>query len=632
MIALYAGKRLGELISPPLDEAYDFTKMLTLETMVGQDVYRRSFIFYVFLLEFFYIILCTFKPLTAIFLANEADKVSFNGASWPLTAALLVVGVLPHTPFVVQIEQALRRFAQRMAQIPDDFYNRVMALSNEEVEKIISSSPRHRSDIELFYRVRNLLALLDFDDEEAVRRARKCAGLRLFGAWTLRGKDLWSQSEYQKYRPVLETLQPHFTELMEKLEQLVVDTRNSNFVTEVVSQRKINIDLKFEKEFDDWRGTTEQKIREAGGDKSEMALMRNDLYTKWEQLTDDCEVASKRHIALFSIIARNDRRTLRELSRPSSGPMLSAQGVVSREFRFSDPALSHFATILRSNTMQAEPWFNSLLTASLISLVVSVVAMTLFRLFSEHAFPHAAASAAGMGHPVWWFFMGAIGYFRTIFEQPSLIPSVAEKVRSALFLSMKEAGAMVLAFWLAGAAALFWRSAKLADDAWLTFYDARTIPTSSYVGLAFIAAVGAFPALMLQYVVYYATTTCPAGACADALIGTVLTNLGVSLAIGIFALGLCIITDIIHLPQLRDEPKFYALLGGAPLLLNAFILMITPGYLENIPYLANQILLFSIVTFLTAISYGRLLEARSQLPVMIFKSQRDNPESAGSGI
>ncbi|MGO8484677.1 hypothetical protein AB9F39_36040, partial [Rhizobium leguminosarum] len=75
-------------------------------------------------------------------------------------------------------------------------------------------------------------------------------------------------------------------------------------------------------------------------------------------------------------VARNDRRALRELSRPMDEPMLARRGSMVREARFEDSALRHFAAMLKTNSMQAEPWFNSLLTACLISLIASVFVMT----------------------------------------------------------------------------------------------------------------------------------------------------------------------------------------------------------------------------------------------------------------
>ena len=36
-----------EFTYPPKGEAFDFTKMLTMDTIVGRDVFFKSFVFYV---------------------------------------------------------------------------------------------------------------------------------------------------------------------------------------------------------------------------------------------------------------------------------------------------------------------------------------------------------------------------------------------------------------------------------------------------------------------------------------------------------------------------------------------------------------------------------------------------------
>lgn len=586
VVALYAGKRLGELISPPQDEEYDFTKMLTLATMVGQDVYRRSFILYVFLLEFCYIVLCTFQPLAGLLL-DTSNTVVFDAAAWPLTAALVVVGILPTTPVVVQVEQSIRRFAHQMAQIPDEFYNRVTALSNEEIEVIISQSKRHRDDVQLFYKVRNLLSLLDFGDDEATRRARKCVGLKIFGRWTLRGKDLWSQSEYQKYRDVTDLLKPRFEELTARLSELIDETAESGVVKPILAQHQINLDQKYEL-MDDWPAALRSLISSAGGDDSAEARELERLRTAWEKISDEFEVAAKRHIALFSIIARNDRRALRELGRSAGEPMFM-RGRIGHNARFDDPVLRHFAGMIRSKPLQDEPWFNSLLSSALIALASSVFILSVYRIATENAY--------------------ALNYLNQVLPMQVTSRSFTHLIRISIF----DSAMLVLSFWLAGAAALSWRAIKISDDAWMAYYGSQCFPTGSYVVLTLCSTVAAFPVLMIQYILFYAEMTCAANdrSCSDLLLATVGTNIGISMAIGIWAVGLCIITDAIRLPQMRDSNALYAVLIALPAVVNALVLAVSDGYLNTQPlYFGNQVLLFLMVSSVMTIFYGRNLVRR----------------------
>lgn len=589
VIALYAGKRLGELLTPPKDEEYDFTKMLSLATMVGQDVYYRSYVFYLFFLEFFYLILCLFQPLKDILL-EKSTQIVFEGSTWPLAAALLVVGVLPATPVVVQIEQSLRRFAHNMAQIPDDFYNRVTALSTQDIETLVRDVGEYEAEGELVWTVRNLLIVMGFDPEESLRKARKCAALRLFGEWTLDRKELWSQSEYQKYRDVIDLLRPRYEALTGQLSELVRTSESSDFVSALVSTVGVDIRNKIEDAeiLDRLRAPAESFL--TGSNRNTSALKPNDIESlkqlrdAWSKLTKECDTSAKRLMALFAIIARNDKRTLRELERPANAAMLTTGGMVEREGRFKDPVLRAFAQLLRSDATTTEPWYNSLLSATILVTSASVLGIGLYRIATENSVVTNLLKVIG----------------------PKVSLDVV--VRTAFLKAGLDAVCLALAFWLAAAAALFLRSAKLRNQEWLTFYNFKGMPISSYGGILLASSVAAFPALMLQYVAYYKFVRSETEA--SDLIHTIGTNIGVALAIAINSVALCILTDIISLKQVQNERKLYLILTMPSVVFNAFVLIISPNYLSQPIYLINQILLFVIVSAGGLVIYGKSLQSR----------------------
>jgi len=615
VIALYAGKRLGELISPPKDEEYDFTKMLSLATMVGKDVFLRSYIFYLFLLEFFYIILCVFQPLTAVLL-DQSNTIKFEGSAWPLGAALLVVGVLPATPVVAQIEQSLRQFAHNIAQIPDEFYNRVTALSTQDIEEFVSNVGEYSSEVELFWTVRNILVIIGFDDDEAVRRARKCAALRLFGEWTLDRKELWSQSEYEKYRDVIDLLRPRSEALYSQLTELIRSSETSDFVSGVVNDSDIDIRKKVDapEQLQKMRARADkilngikpaQPAPDAQKDAEGLRLLRD----AWSKTTKECDVASKRLIALFAIIARNDKRTLRELERPVDAAMLVGAGSVTRDKRFADPVLRAFAQLLRSNSPTSEPWYNSLVWSSLVVLVVSVIVLGLYRTLTQSAF---FLDYAGLG---------------------GLRFSLDQVIRTAFLKAGLDAFFLTMAFWFSGVTALFLRSTKLRDGEWMTFYDFRSMPVSSYMAIFLVSSLAAFPALILQYVSYYKVTNSETQS--SFLLETMTTNIGVSLSLGLCAVALCIITDMISMGTFRDRKYYYFLLAIGPVVLNSFTLIISPGYLSYPIYLANQMLLFFIVSAGGLYAYGHSLQTRIERPRLSDRPKEiegDNSNKAGATL
>lgn len=590
VIALYAGKRLGDLISPPKDEEYDFTRMLSLSTMVGRDVFYRAYIFYLFLLEFFYFILCSFQPLKDI-LQGQSSTITFGGATWPLGAALLVVGVLPATPVVVQIEQSLRRFAHNMANIPDEFYNRVTALSTQDIETLASQSHEYDSEVEFFWRVTNILIVLGYDLDEAARKARKCVSLRLFGEWTLDRKELWSQSEYEKYRDVVELLRPRFEALKLQLSQIIAETESSDFMTSVM-KRNCGIDLAAKPD----HAQTEALRVDAEGILSGLPASSGyaippadvdafkQLRDNWGKLTKECEVAAKRLIALFSIIARNDKRTLRELERPINASTLASHGIVSTDKRFNDPVLRAFARLIRSVGPTSEPWYNSILLSVLSIFVITTVVASLYRIGTENPF-----------------------FQRLVGISPNF-SGIDTLIRGAVIKSLIDAFFIALACWFASVTALFIRSSKLRDEEWLTFYDFKTIPISSYGGVFFASLAASFPALVLQYVSFYKVSGQTTRA--DNMLEVMATNLGISISFGLYAVGLCVLTDIISLNKCRNYFWLCFTVSFPAILFNFFVLVVSPGYLGSIVYFLNQNLIYIATCYGGILIYGKGLQSR----------------------
>ena len=151
VILLFARKRIVEFTSPPKGDEFDFTKMLSMDTIVGRSVFLKSYFFYVVLLEILYVFVCSSKPMVLLMTSNPGDA-TFQGAAWPLGAALVVVGLLPSTPAIAQVEQMLRGLAQRAASIPGEFFTRVTKLSRSAIETLATNSSDYKADIRRFWK------------------------------------------------------------------------------------------------------------------------------------------------------------------------------------------------------------------------------------------------------------------------------------------------------------------------------------------------------------------------------------------------------------------------------------------------------------------------------------------------
>jgi hypothetical protein len=439
--------------------------------------------------------------------------------------------------------------------------------------------------------VTNSLVIIGFEHDDATRKARKCVSLRLFGEWTLDRKELWSQSEYQKYRDVTELLRPRFETLNQQLSQTIAKTESSNFVAGVAGRNSgINLAAKTDVDQAEVLRADAERLLNGLPASSEYTISAAELETfkelrdEWTKLTKECAVAAKRLIALFSIIARNDKRTLRELERPIDAGILASHGVVVGDSRFSDPVLRAYAKLIRSAAPTSEPWYNSILWSSLSVFGIAAGVISAYRMITENrAFQEL---------------LGSSGPFN---EFSNLVPNAVTK-------ALLDAFFIALACWFASVTALFIRSSKLREEEWLPFYGFKTIPISSYGGVFFAATVAAFPALVLQYISYYRWSG--QSTVASSMLEVMATNVGISISLGFYAVGLCILTDVVSMKHRENYFTFCLLICLPAIIVNAVVLLVSPGYFQRLVYFINQNLLYIIVSYGGMLIFARSLQSR----------------------
>ncbi|APO72205.1 hypothetical protein IE4872_PD01684 (plasmid) [Rhizobium gallicum] len=591
VIALYANKRLGELITPPKGEEYDFTRMVTLSTMVGRDVFYRAYFYYVALLEFFYLFICTSRPLVSALVDGKTDM-RFDGPSWPLGAALLVVGVLPATPIVAQLETSLRRFAHSLAQIPDDFFGKVTALSTSDIEEMASKTPQYQEELELFRKISNLLAILGFPEDECARMARKCLSVKLFHGWTVGGKDIWSLKEYERYSDIFDLLKPKSETLQRDVAGLVRVTERLVFVGKVLAA---NPGIELRNPLD---STSLKKLVGEGealldpaksGDTISQAERTSleEAKDSWIKKAEECDVAGRRLIALFSIIARNDRRAMREFQRKDPKP-----GVGGRSEVFSDPVLRELCRMLRTNSPTSEPWYNSMLLSGLAAIICCTLGL--------------------------WIYLWVVDVVLTVFATSlaSTLSIMVTSAKESLGLAMNTSFEFSLSFLFAGLTALFIRSVKTRDETWLAYRGIHDIPVSTYLPVFACSTVAAFLPSVISYVGYYLfkdqgafQTQQP-----DVVLQSLLFRLKFSTVWGLVATIFCAVIDIVSEQNVRMiGARFRVLTVVAVLLLGFIVMLLTDGYSlqsRNFWHRLVGITLvtgFGIAVFATSISVRRKL-------------------------
>lgn len=558
VIALYANKRLGELISPPRGEEYDFIKMLTLPILVGRDLYIKSYLFYVFFLEFLYLFMCVLRPL-AVIIADSKTASKFGDTSWPLSAALIVVGVLPATPIIAHVEAALRQLAHSLAQIPDDFFNRVTSLSMHDIENLVSDVPEYAPEVELFWTIKNLLGVLSFPQDEASRMARKFISHKLFHEWTIDGGDIWSQREFERYHDVFDLLRPRSGSLEKDLDDLIRATKNDAIVLAALRAHPAFILRHPQPDRSQLEEVQANVDKAAFGNplnldrENEGMMALENLRARWKRSVHDCELAGRRLIALFSIIARNDKAASREFDLAAAHSMFKRHSGAAHtnSSRHNDPVLRELVKLARLNSTPADSWHNNILMSGVVSFCSCLSLL--------------------------WVYLLLIDI--TLIDNRTLV-QIADSAKESLFLSLNTTLEFCLSFAFAGTTALFIRSSKIRDRTWTSFQNIRNIPTIQYALTFAIATIAAFIPVVVSYALYYISTK------NGEFINQKSTDLASTLAYrALFstiwassAVSLCILSDVVLASPTRRAILRTCVKSTIFVLMVCFIiLMITPG-------------------------------------------------------
>ncbi|MGO6676438.1 hypothetical protein [Rhizobium leguminosarum] len=523
VIAIYAGKRLGELIVPPKGDEYDFIKMITLPMMVGRGLFAKSYICYVLILEFIYLFLCTSRPLVAVISSNQLT--GFDDYSWPLAAALLVVGVLPTVPFVAQIEVSLRRFAHNLADIPEDFYNRIAAISTADLEQLARGVPSYDEHLERFWITHNSLIILGFEATQAEKIARKALAVTVFEDWTVEGREYWSPNEYQRYTDIFDLLKPKSITLINDHRSLLRETAKSAIVRQVLAGNpdfKINSHQTAQAK-SQIASYADQLLTQIGGigpAPAGFALTVADrdafdaLKEAWEKKYLELDTHARRLIALFSIMARNDVRLLREIDRYENTKDKRSYFLAT----INDPVRLKVIKDLRNESSEAQPWYNSMIVSSAAVFMFCMAGIFVFQFSLELL---GAVTPASQN----WF----------------------EQLKSVLFSSINTSLEFSTSFLFSGLAALYIRREKMKDQTWLEYYGLNTLPLSSYIGVALLASAAAFLPAVVNYVVYFIANHPAEFANQNpvTLLRTLIERFIFSLLWGGVAIVLCIISDVV---------------------------------------------------------------------------------------
>jgi hypothetical protein len=500
-IAVHSRKRVESLITPPRGEEFDFVRLLSLPAIVGKSVFRKAYLIYTVSLEILYFFMCASQPIVRVLADGKLE--GFEGPAWPLTAALIVIGVIPSTPLFAQIELSLRSMAHSVSNIPDEFFERVTKLSQSEIEAYVGRDPRYEPDLQKFRKIRSLALYAGCSREEADKVARRTVGAELFARWTLNGQDIWSAGEFDKYRDILDVLRPRSESLKQEVKDLVAKTLASPVVRYVMERSKTS----FESPIKDGDSQGIQSISAeilANPGSFSPPLQQEDIRSYltladlWRAKATEIGISNRRLSALFAIIALNDTRVMKAYLHPDPGARSRL-----------DVVLGELLLLVRSSRSKPRPWNNAALLASFTAFASCVILLTAYH--KVHAVLSPSRSSVGP-------------FEEAFFTSASLFTS----------------------FLVAAICALFVRSYKIEQGTWTPFSDVRNFPLSQYGGIVFAATICAFATAIVWVILYQWRYDSVIGLLQIGQ-GGVLVLLGYyaicSLIPAMYGVGICVITD-----------------------------------------------------------------------------------------
>jgi hypothetical protein len=300
IITLFSSRRLEALTRHPDGAEFQIFRLIPPKAFVGYRTYRRALFFYVVLLQVIFVVLCTSEPIAATFFGNEPKKeFQFNNVAWPLGAALILVGLIPATPLIEEIELALRRLAHRAAGIHDQFLAGVVRLERFEIETKTANKPDYAFESARYRKIHNILVAIGLPPQEAKITARRALLFVVFNAWTLgpQAAQIWSghvRSQFDRVRPMVQG-------------SVALSERELNRLIEICVQSSCLRQLAENLRINDWADPLDPERVQDSPILGQTVDERQRLQDLWDTLASEIEKVSRQLISIFVVLSINDR-------------------------------------------------------------------------------------------------------------------------------------------------------------------------------------------------------------------------------------------------------------------------------------------------------------------------------------
>lgn len=489
---------------------------------------------------------------------------------------------------VAQLEVTLRGLAQRVASIPGEFFERVGRLSRSEIENLVNLAPDYKPEMRRFWRIHNLLVSLGFAIDDARLMARSCISAELFSQWTLQGGRIWTTEEFEKYKDIISVLKPKTELLRKETDALLTSSQKIELVATIWQKHGltdpssplsaemldgiVNDADKAMKALPE-TPETEQDIR----DVNRIAL----AIEGWKKLASESEVAAKRLSALFAIIARNDRHTVRQLRQPNNTGAQMATGK-------PDPVIASLVNLLEES-YAPQVWSSAVVVSSVTGAIACAILLSIY----FHCVEIVETIWTGSAESTILLLISA--------TRATINVETTSVLRDSLFTSIT----MLCSFALASLVSLFLRSAKIDDGEWIFFTRFRRIPLSNYYVIVLWGSLAAFMPLVISWILYYYDPgQANVGAISSEEPAAIAQRLAFRFLLGFtavaYAIGVCIIADIVDTSAKNSRQygntDLCVRIVAATVFIEFVCLIVNPFYtLASKPFWSNVIavLLFS---------------------------------------
>lgn len=306
IIAIFSRSRLLEIYSSLEEREYRLINRLNASEIAGQHAFRFSYICYLLMLAIVFFAFCLFEPIADSLLTSMEDGFEFDDPAWPIAVALILVGVTPSTHFLKELELAIRRLAQRAADIPERFLDALERLEELDVFQPNLQNDRYRKEQQRYYYIENLLHALGHTREHAEGYARAVLSVSLFRIWTDPNTrpSIWSSRARNNVSSILQAVSEQAVRSVADIDDLISLTKKSLYIQEIQEEAEIG----------DWSQPLEpdqQKIIERFFKQNEAEgrgkIHTVDLLEQWESRKEDVDIAYRETSGAFVILATNDK-------------------------------------------------------------------------------------------------------------------------------------------------------------------------------------------------------------------------------------------------------------------------------------------------------------------------------------